>query len=246
MHVLRRAAQSRPRRVTRQRIRGRDGPVLGSETCSRSRRSRWWWRSRRAPWRSRTHSWSSRGASVARSRGPPVHARCVRRPAAAPGRGMRLAVLDARPRPAFRRLAGRPDDGQRHRRRAGGAAVRARRRPGGVRAAGGPPTRPGRHDRRRAGEHARRHRDDRGPGRPRVPDDRGDPEGRVVRQAGLDVAPDGQGGRRPAHVRADVADRAVQGRERPGALRPEADVLGAADEGRGRAVCRRRRSGGGS
>ena len=120
---------------------------------------------------------------------------------AAPGRGMWLAVLDAWARPPVRRLAGRSDDGQRHRRRAGGAAVRARRRPGRVRAAGGPPPGPGGHDHRRAGEHPRRHRDDRGPGRPRVPHDRGDPEGRLVRQAGLDAASHGQGGRRSAHVR---------------------------------------------
>ena len=92
--------------------------------------------------------------------------------------------------------------------------------PGRVRAARGPPARAGRHDHRRAGEHARRHRDDRGPGRPRLPDDRGDPEGRVVRQAGLDAAPDGQGRRRSPHVRADAADRAVQGRERSHALQP--------------------------
>ncbi len=130
-----------------------------------------------------------------------LHARSVRRPAPAPGRGMWLAVLDAWARPPFRRLAGRPDDGQRHRRRAGGAAVRARRRPRRVRSTGGPPPGPGGHDHRRAGEHPRRHRDDRGPGRPRVPHDRGDPEGRLVRQAGLDVASHGQGGRRSAHVR---------------------------------------------
>ncbi len=51
---------------------------------------------------------------------------------------------DARARSAVRGLAGGLDDGQCHRGGAGGAAVRARRRPGGVRATGGLPARPGR------------------------------------------------------------------------------------------------------
>ena len=44
-----------------------------------------------------------------------LHARSVRGPARAPGRGMRLAVLDPGARSPVRRLAGRPDDGQRDR-----------------------------------------------------------------------------------------------------------------------------------
>ena len=44
-------------------------PGSHSGTSSRSRRSPWWWRSRRERWPSPIRSWSSRGASVARSRG---------------------------------------------------------------------------------------------------------------------------------------------------------------------------------
>ena len=133
--------RARPRPCDRQTDPRRDGPRSRSETSSRSRRSRWWWRSRRERWRNRTHSWSSRGASAARSRGRRSTLGVVRRAPAAADRRMRLALLDPRPRSPVRGLAGRPDDGQPHRRVPGGAAVRARRRPGGVRAAGGPPAR---------------------------------------------------------------------------------------------------------
>ncbi len=158
----------------------------------------------------------------------------------AAGGGLRLAALDPRPRPPLRGLADRPDHGERDRRRAGRAAVRAGRRARRVRSARGPPAGADRHDRGRAGEHARRHRDDRGPGRPRLPDDRGDPEGGVVRQAGLDAASHGQGRRRSPHVRTDAPDRAVRGRQRPHAVQPAAHVLRTAGQGRGPALRRRR------
>ena len=57
------------------------------------------------------------------------------------------------------------------------------RRAGGVRAAGGSAAGSDWHARRRAGERARRHGDDRRSGGSGLPDDRGDPEGGVVRQA---------------------------------------------------------------
>ena len=161
---------------------------------------------------------------------------------------VRLAVLDARARPAFRRLAGRPDDGQRHRRGAGGAAVRARRRPGGVRAAGGPPTRA------RSGT---------------IIDEQAntlDVTATIVDLAVRgyltieEIPKEGWFGKpdwtlhrtdkaddRSAHVRADAADRAVRGRQRPDAVRAckrtFSERLTKVED---RAVRRRRRSADGS
>ena len=157
----------------------------------------------------------------------PRHRGGLRWVAAPVGWWARRLHLDARTGPPLRGLGRRSGDGQPHRRGAGGAPCSSEdvRRPwSSRRPRGSVRGRSARWSTSRRTRSTSRRRS--WTWRYGATCDRGDPEGGVVREAGLDGC---TGRTKPDDdlltYERTSARRAVQGRERAGALQPEADVL---------------------